>query len=615
MGVPKLLIPVRKYKQLPGFFTFSNRPVLASVRAADLLPLSQLSEELRKPTGERAKIVRDAISPAAVSIYRDSKISGPEAYRLTVTPKGIEIIAFGDPGAYYAIQTLRELVQIGPKRLRCCVIEDRPDFPRRAAYEDCSRGKVPKIETIKRLVERLAHWKINELHLYVANDFTFKRHPAIGRGYSPFTPNDILEIQDFCKRHHVRLVGSLTSFGHMDKILKLKEYEHLAELPPRTRWDETSTLCPTDKGSIKLVADMYDEFAPLFEEVDFNSCCDETWELGKGRSKNRADKIGMGALYVEFLLKIHKLCLKHGKRMNIWADIILNHPKTLKKLPRDIVLLNWDYRPEGPRIPRTAELAATGIPFMVCPGTSSWQTHNARLHVSIPNISKFVRVARKYGAEGVLNTDWGDCGHRNLLGTALHGLAHGAAHSWNGRAVDDSTFTDLFCRRVFAQRDGKLARSLLGASNIYRTREGKSYSRVLYHALIEPLRGMWNPKRAAIDRTNPPGLRKVIAKLSDGDIWPDPPETLDRFEKLAMKEFALAAAMDALGARRALAGLKIRAGKDVPAGELRDQARQMRRISRQFEKLWLARNRPSRLRDNLRHFARCQAEAARLAKR
>jgi len=613
--VPKLLIPVKKYRQLPGFFTWSDRPVLGSVRSADLLPLTQLSEDLRKASGARPIIIRDAVSTTDVRIRRDSKMRGEEAYRLSVTPQEIEILASGDAGAYYAIQTLRELVQIARRRIRCCIIDDYPDFARRAVYEDCSRGKVPKLETIKQLVERLARWKINELQLYVENVFTFKRHPAIGRGYSPFTPADILEIQEFCKQHHVRLVGSLTSFGHMDKILKLKEYAHLAELPPRTRWDETYTLCPTDRGSIRLVADMYDEFAPLFEEVDFNSCCDETWELGKGRSKNRADRIGIGALYVEFLLKIHKLCLKHGKRMNIWADILMNHPKTLKKLPRDIVLLNWDYNPGGRRIPRSAELAAAGFPFMVCPGTSSWQTHNARLHVSIPNISQFVRAARKYGAEGVLNTDWGDCGHRNLLGTALHGFAHGAAHSWNGRDVDDSTFTDLFTRRVFAQTDGKLARRLLGASAIYRTREGKSYSSALYHTLIEPLRGRWNPRRAAIDEANPRGLEKVISKLSGKDIFPDPPTRLDRFEQLAFKEFALAGSMDVLAARRALAGFKIRAGQHVPASELRDQARQMQRISREFEKLWGERNRPSRLRDNLRHFARCRSEALRLAKR
>jgi len=612
---PKLLIPVKKYKPLPGSFTWPARPVLASVRGADVLPLGQLAADLRNISARRARIVRDAVSPADVRIRRDAKIAQPEAYKLTVTPEGVEVRARGDAGAYYAIQTLRELVQIGGKKLRACVIDDWPDFARRAVYEDCSRGKVPTLDTVKALIERLAHWKINEFQLYVENVFTFRRHPEIGRGYSPFTPADILEIQDFCKQHHVRLVGSLTSFGHMDKILKLPGYIHLAELPGHRGLKGGTTLCPSDPGSIKLVAEMYEEFVPLFEAVDFNSCCDETWELGKGRSKRRADRIGVGRVYLEFVLKVHKLCCKHGKRMNIWADIILKYPRLLRQIPEEIVMLNWEYSPAGRRIACTAQIAAAGRPLMVCPGTSSWQTHNARLNVSIPNIANFVATGRRCGAEGVLNTDWGDCGHRNLLGTSLHGFAHGAAHSWHGRAVNDSTFTRLFCRRVFAQDDDRLARALLAAGRAYQDAKNRFAGSALYHALVEGLKRPGNRRPAVIDRLDRPGLAKVIARLSDPNIWPEPAKALPSFERLAMQEFVLAARMDCLAARRGLAGLRLRAGQAVSAAELRGQAAEMRRIAAQFSRLWLARNRPSRLADNLRAFTRVEKEARRLAKR
>ena len=34
------------------------------------------------------------------------------------------------------------------------------------------------------------------------------------------------------------------------------------------------------------MAELYEEFVPLFEAADFNVCGDETWDLGKGRSKD-----------------------------------------------------------------------------------------------------------------------------------------------------------------------------------------------------------------------------------------------------------------------------------------------------------------------------------------
>ncbi len=227
-------------------------------------------------------------------------------------------------GTYYAIQTLRDLTQIFDRTIPAMVIEDEPDFARRGIYHDCSRGKVPKIKTLKELVIRLAHWKINEFQLYIENVFTFKSHPEIGKGYSPFTPEEILELQEHCRNHHVRLVGSLASFGHFEKILALPQYSHLGEMPGFRGFPGGTTLCPADPGSIKLIEELYNDFMPLFDADDFNVCCDETWELGKGRSKKIADRVGVGRVYLDFILKIHRLCNRFGKRMNLWADIVLN---------------------------------------------------------------------------------------------------------------------------------------------------------------------------------------------------------------------------------------------------------------------------------------------------
>jgi hypothetical protein len=242
---------------------------------------------------------------------------------------------------------------------------------------------------LKALIERLAHWKINELQLYIEDTFAFKQHPLIGKSTSRFTPEDLLEIQECCRQHHIHFVGSLTSFGHMERILALPEYRHLAELPGFADFPGGSTLCPADSGSIKLVSGLYEEFVPLFEAVDFNTCCDEPFELGKGRTKKLAAKIGVGRIYLDFLLKIHKLCQKHGKRMNAWADIVLQHPELLKELPKDIVMLNWDYGAGGESVRRHGEIAAAGLPSVACPGTSSWGSHGSRLGNAIDNVAEF----------------------------------------------------------------------------------------------------------------------------------------------------------------------------------------------------------------------------------
>ena len=352
----------------------------------------------------------------------------------------------------------------------------------------------------------------------------------------------------------------------------------------------------------------------MFDADDFNVCCDETWELGKGRSKRRADRIGTGRVYLDFLLKIYRLCEHHEKRMNVWADILLKYPELLDKLPRDMVLLNWEYEQDGKNISRTKEIAAAGMMFMVCPGTSSWQTHGSRLPNSIGNVSNFARYGRKYKAEGLLNTDWGDQGHRNLLGASLHGFAHGAAHAWNGKAVDNEKFTENFCYHVFGQRTGGMAGALESLGSTYltcgKTLPNKS---LLYHALVEPLLPAKPEINSPIDMMTAEGLRKILSELSDVKLWPKPDKSANEFERLALKELALAARMDCLACRRALAGKALRSGKNVKKTELKKISKQMLDISKDFKELWLRRNKPSRLCDNLSLFQKAGRESERLA--
>ncbi|MCK4601141.1 MAG: family 20 glycosylhydrolase, partial [Phycisphaerae bacterium] len=553
-----LLIPAKRFVRQTGSFTWPQKPALASPRSDDVLPLSQLSKDLTRRIGAKSHIERNAFGPADVRIRRDRKIRNTESYKITVSPKGIEIFASDDAGAYYAVQTLRELLAIYGGKLPACKIEDWPDFPRRGIYHDCSRGKVPTLDTLKELAERLAHWKVNELQLYVENVFTFKRHPAIGRGYSPFTPEEILSLQDHCKRHHIRLVGSLASFGHMERILVLPQYRHLAELPGHMDYPGGTTLCPTDPRSIKFMEELYDEFVPLFEAEDFNVCCDETWELGEGRSKKWAERIGVGRLYLDFLKKIHRLCEKHGKRMNVWADIAMKYPKLLKRLPKDIVMLHWAYEKDSPEIARTKEIKQAGLPLVVCPGTSSSRTHGTRMPNAVDNVSRFAAAGRKYHAEGLLNTDWGNRGHRNFLAVSLHGFAHGAAHAWNGRAVDDKTFTETFCSHVFGRRDKRLANSLRLLGNTYlQCGAPRTNACSLSYILTEPLMPKKPDGHGQIDNVTKSGLRKIIEQLSDSQLWPALPKGTDRFEATAMREFALAARMSVLASRRALAGKEL----------------------------------------------------------
>jgi len=625
--MPSFLIPVRRLRQLPGAFSWPKRVVLSSARDADRVALEGLQASLKLELKRPSRLVWTAAGGGDVRIVRQPGVGGAEGYRLTVREDGVEIVAASDAGAFYGVQTLRELITMHGEKLPCCRIDDSPDFARRAVYYDCARGKVPTVDTLKALVERLASWKINELQLYIKNTFTWKAHPKVSRGFSPFTPEDLLEVQAHCKKHHIRFVPSMATLSHNELFLQLPEYRHLAELPGHSGWEGGTMLCPTDPKSFKFVESLYAEFVPLFEATDMNVCCDEPWELGKGRSKRVADRRGRGPVYFDFLKKVHGLCERHGKRMNVWADIVLKYPELIPELPSDIVMLNWDYAGECKRMARSREIVDAGQPVMVCPGTSGWQRHGTDMPNAMANVSKSAAIGRRHKAEGMLNTDWGDFGHRNPLGVSLHGYAHGAAHSWHGRAVDEKSFTETFAFHLFGDGDGRLASALRTLGS---TGEMLKDAYCLYPSLIEPLlppidRFLKRFRRVpiaahypaalpnAIERPAREDLARVVDALSVRNLWHKPGRKLGLLETQALLDCHLATEMDIVAAKRALLGQRLRAGEKVRPRELVAWADDMRQLTAMFEYLWMTRNRPSRLKDNLKLMGLAEDDARSLA--
>lgn len=375
---------------------------------------------------------------------RYADFSDSEEYELHVSEDKILIEGKSPAGLFRGVQTFVQLLRNCPEALPCIEISDSPDFPVRGFYHDVARGKVPRLSTLKQLIDILSMYKINQLQLYIEHTFAFRDIPELWVDKDPLTPEDILELDKYCRDRYIDLVPSLSTFGHLYELLRLKRFEHLNELQikasrlPRNLWDRMAhyTLDVSNSESFLLVKGMVEEFLPLFSSPYFNICCDETFDLGKGRNAQRAEKEGTGRLYVEFVKKIMKVVTDRGKKPMLWGDIVVKYPDMISQLPGDAVFLNWDYTPE---VSSTSVdlFKNAGVKQYVCPGVQGWSRFANDLNRACTNISRLVRFGKAAGACGVLNTDWGDCAHINFLANSYHGLAFGAALSWKVEDGDD----------------------------------------------------------------------------------------------------------------------------------------------------------------------------------
>ena len=361
---------------------------------------------------------------------------GDQRYQLTIGPQGIDIAA-GDPTAVaYAERTLAQLVTQFGEVLPCLTIDDWPDFPVRGVTLDVSRDKVPTMDTLRGLVDQLAGWKINQLQLYTEHTFAYAEHRTVWEHASPITAEEIRGLDAYCRERFIELVPNQNSFGHMERWLKHPRYAHLAEAPGGAetpwgfRWQGPFSLCPTDPASLEFLSGLYAELLPNFSSGLFNVGFDETFDIGQGRSRSAVERRGVTAVYLDFLRRVSEVVRSHGRRMMFWGDIILHHPEQIANLPPDVIALNWGYEADHPFEKEAAAFAAAGVPFHVCPGTSTWNSIAGRTDNCLANLQNAADAGRKHGAAGYLITDWGDNGHLQYQSASYLGFMAGAAMSW-----------------------------------------------------------------------------------------------------------------------------------------------------------------------------------------
>jgi len=450
----------------------------------DYISAKVLQEELQDTLGFRWEIRRGncteshrggliclknrGVNPQGLPASLSGRALEVESYEIHIGEEGIEIQGADSAGLWYGVQTLRQMLKQEGAILPQLDIWDRPEIPNRGFYHDSTRGRIPTMDEMKRMVDKLAYYKINQLQLYVEHTYLFRDFSEVWRDDTPLTAEDILELDRYCKERHVELVPSLSSFGHLYKLLRTKEYTGLCELPESDKEAFSfvgrmahHTVDVTNPRSFALVRRMIEEFLPLFTSRHFNVCADETFDLGTGRSREEGEKVGKMRLYMDFLKQVCQLIVDHGRIPMFWGDIICEFPEAIKELPEGTICLNWGYSPEqGDE--ETKKLQAAGAIQYLCPGVQGWNNLVNDMKGAYENISRMCRYAVQYDAIGVLNTDWGDYGHVNHPEFSTVGMIYGAAFSWNPEIPEREAINQAISLVEYGDRSGRLVEILSG---------------------------------------------------------------------------------------------------------------------------------------------------------
>jgi hexosaminidase len=367
-----------------------------------------------------------------------------EGYFLDVDAKGIVIIAESDKGKFYGIMTLLQMLQKEGRSVTvpAAAIHDFPAQKIRGITDDISRGQISTVDNFKKIIRFCARYKMNVYSPYIEDVFLFKNHQVLGKDRGAMTAAEWKELDAYAKKHFVEMIPIFETLGHWENILIRPEYVKYGEFPG------AHTVNVSDEKVYALLDEMIGEIASAFSSPYFNIAADESWDVGLGVNKERVAKSDLATVHAEHYKRVFDIVKKYGKKPMMYGDIILDHPEILKKIPNDVVMVDWHYGPAF-EYPSPEIFKNAGFPYVVSPAVWNFSGPfpnyiNTFLNVYYLNLDGY-----NNGSLGILCSNWNDFGGEALRELNYYGFAWTAECAWNPLKAENARFDRKFFNSYF----------------------------------------------------------------------------------------------------------------------------------------------------------------------
>lgn len=281
------------------------------------------------------------------------------------------------------------------------------EFPVRGFHLDL-RVQVMKMPALKAFAKKLSQNGINTLVMEWEATYPFEKHAVISNKYA-YSRAEVKSFIAYCDSLKIDVIPLQQSFGHVEYILKHYRYKDLRE-----DQKDYSQVNPIKEEQCKaLFADLFKDMVSTHKSPYFHIGGDETYLLGRSpESKRKADSLGMGRLYGDYIKMLCELVISLGKKPVVWADIALKYPDALKSLPKQTIFIDWNYGWELDRFGDHKKLVQSGFEIWGSPAIRSypdnyfltdWAKH-------FNNMKTFIPQGKELGYKGMVMTSWSTSG-------------------------------------------------------------------------------------------------------------------------------------------------------------------------------------------------------------
>jgi hypothetical protein len=213
-----------------------------------------------------------------------------------------------------------------------------------------------------------------------------------------------------------------------------------------------------ETAPLPLIASWFNELAQVFPAPYAHIGGDEALDLGLGRTRDAVQRQGLGAVYLDFLQRIHSTLAPNRKRLLFWGDIAVRSPELVSSLPSDMIAVAWAYGASPDFKPIIAPFTKAGMETWVAPGVSNWNRLYPDNNLALANIRSLVRDGQQLGSTGVLNTVWNDDGE-GIFDENWFGVLFGAATGWQAGESSEDNFIASYGLAFHRDPTGKISQA------------------------------------------------------------------------------------------------------------------------------------------------------------
>jgi hexosaminidase len=267
--------------------------------------------------------------------------------------------------------------------------------------------------------------------------FPLEGQPLVGFLDDTLARTDLKELVAYAAFYHVEIIPATEGCGHLHKVLRFEQYSGMAEVP------RGNDLAADDSAAQTFLEQFYEQVDSVFSSPLYHIGCDETHELGTGRSAARVQQDGYANVYALSVNRAYNLVRRHNKQAIFWGDMAVAHREVIAKLPKDLIVATWEYFPHPSYEKWINPFSDAGMKVIVCPWVGNTSLIIPDYEVAAYNIANFIDEGKKAGAIGVNVTVWNDDGE-SLFAPNWWSIVYGAANAWEQKKIEVAVFDQKF---------------------------------------------------------------------------------------------------------------------------------------------------------------------------